>query len=107
MGMKRFFKITLLSIIIVLFLSVLFVMAYVLIIASDATLDQTKLTKEAHVTHVYDMVGEPIDNGGDYAPLSEIPEDLINAFVAVEDKRFFHHNGLDYRRIVGAVIANL
>ena len=31
---------------------------------------------------------------------------LRAAFVAVEDKRFFEHNGVDVRRVLGAVIAN-
>jgi len=40
-------------------------------------------------------------------PLSEIPVHVRQAFVAVEDKRFYEHNGIDYWRILGAVKANL
>lgn len=32
----------------------------------------------------------------------EIPDDLIHAFVAIEDKRFFSHNGVDWLRTAGA-----
>jgi len=39
--------------------------------------------------------------------LSELPPALPAAFVAVEDKRFFDHHGIDYRRFLGAVRANL
>ncbi|HEX9631435.1 MAG TPA: PBP1A family penicillin-binding protein [Gemmatimonadales bacterium] len=39
--------------------------------------------------------------------LEELPPALPAAFIAVEDKRFFAHHGIDYRRFVGAVRANL
>ena len=32
---------------------------------------------------------------GNYVPYDEIPKDLINAVVAVEDQRFFSHLGFD------------
>jgi penicillin-binding protein 1A len=34
----------------------------------------------------------------------EIPEDLINAFISIEDKRFFEHKGVDWKRTVGAAL---
>ena len=34
----------------------------------------------------------------------EMPEDLINAFVSIEDKRFFTHKGIDMKRTIGAVL---
>ena len=39
--------------------------------------------------------------------LNEIPKDLQNAFVAIEDQRFRNHSGLDYRGIAGSLVANL
>ena len=39
-----------------------------------------------------------------YVPLSEIPKDLRNAFVAIEDKRFYTHRGVDLRRTGAAVL---
>lgn len=33
-----------------------------------------------------------------------IPENLINAFVAIEDKRFWDHKGVDWKRTAGAVV---
>ncbi|MBE6700719.1 MAG: hypothetical protein E7582_02375 [Ruminococcaceae bacterium] len=35
---------------------------------------------------------------------SNIPEDLVNAFVAIEDKRFWEHDGVDWKRTAGAVV---
>ena len=37
-----------------------------------------------------------------FAPYDTIPEDLINAFVAIEDKRFYNHDGVDWYRTAGA-----
>lgn len=39
-----------------------------------------------------------------WANYSEMPEDLINAYVAIEDKRFWEHPGIDYRRTGNAVL---
>src|SRR5436190_17649193 len=39
-------------------------------------------------------------------PLEQIPVHVRQAFIAVEDKRFYAHNGIDYWRILGALKAN-
>src|SRR3990172_1836814 len=39
--------------------------------------------------------------------LAEMPVYLRQAFIAVEDKRFYSHHGLDYWRILGAFKANI
>src|SRR6266566_2683711 len=40
-------------------------------------------------------------------PLEQIPVYVRQAFIAVEDKRFYSHHGIDYWRILGAVKADL
>src|SRR5205809_2505743 len=40
-------------------------------------------------------------------PLEEIPVYVRQAFIAVEDKRFYKHHGIDYWRILGALKANI
>ena len=40
-------------------------------------------------------------------PISEVPQDLINALIAVEDTRFFEHPGLDILGIFRAAWTNL
>ncbi len=40
-------------------------------------------------------------------PLQEMPPYLKEAFIAVEDKRFYHHHGIDYGRILGAAKADI
>lgn len=41
-----------------------------------------------------------------YAPIDEIPDRLIQAFLSVEDRRFFSHAGLDWRGLARATLAN-
>lgn len=42
-----------------------------------------------------------------YATIDEIPEDLQHAFVAIEDERFYEHNGIDMKGILRAGIKGL
>ncbi len=36
-------------------------------------------------------------------PLTEMPRKLVDAFIAIEDRRFFQHSGIDIVRLVGAI----
>ena len=60
---------------------------------------------------IYDSKNELIaDLGAERrvnAQSSEIPTDLVNAIVSIEDHRFFNHRGLDSIRIAGAFLRNL
>lgn len=40
-------------------------------------------------------------------PLDKISPPAVNAFIAIEDQRFFRHHGLDYRRILKSAFVNL
>ena len=41
------------------------------------------------------------------AQANEIPTDLVNAIVSIEDHRFFNHRGIDTIRILGTTLRNL
>lgn len=40
----------------------------------------------------------------EFVAISDVPENLINAFVAIEDRRFFDHHGVDWYRSAGAFL---
>jgi penicillin-binding protein 1A len=40
-------------------------------------------------------------------PLDSIGEHVANAFIAVEDQRFYRHHGVDWKRVLGAALANI
>ncbi len=44
------------------------------------------------------------DQNREWIRYKNIPNDLINAFVSIEDHRFFEHNGIDVRRTAGAIL---
>ncbi|HEX2165745.1 MAG TPA: PBP1A family penicillin-binding protein [Longimicrobiales bacterium] len=47
----------------------------------------------------------PIDH--EVVSLDSLPDHVPAAFIAVEDRRFYEHNGVDYRRVVGAALADI
>jgi penicillin-binding protein 1B len=42
-----------------------------------------------------------------YVPLASIPKHMVQAVIAIEDRRFFEHPGVDPIRAVGAIVTNL
>jgi penicillin-binding protein 1A len=53
------------------------------------------------------LIGEFFLERRTVLPLSQMSRLLIKAFVAAEDARFFEHQGIDYRRILGAAFRNI
>jgi penicillin-binding protein 1A len=47
------------------------------------------------------------DMGGAAVPLSELPDYVPKAFIAIEDRRFYSHHGVDPRGIFRAVVADV
>ncbi|HIO49874.1 TPA: hypothetical protein EYN23_21355, partial [Candidatus Poribacteria bacterium] len=57
-----------------------------------------------------ELMSEIYDKGGaarEIVTLPEISEMLIQAFLAVEDKRFYEHWGVDIRRVFGSLFYNI
>lgn len=66
----------------------------------------------AQTTKIYDRNGTLLyqiyaSQNRTIVPLSEIPRDLIEATIAIEDKDFYKNPGFDIQAIVRAAIANL
>ena len=75
-------------------------------------LDLAALDGQAQTSFIYDCNGNLITEykGTEnrvMVSLAAMPRNLRNAYVAVEDARFYAHNGVDLKRIVGAFMANL
>lgn len=68
------------------------------------------ITREPQVTYL-DRTGAVIGvRGGRYAPpvdVSRLPAYVPAAFVAIEDRRFYEHDGFDARGIARAVVAGI
>ena len=73
-------------------------------------LSETKLVATTS-SKIYDSKNELVaDLGAERrvnAQSNEIPTDLVNAIVSIEDHRFFNHRGIDSIRIFGALLRNL
>ncbi len=49
------------------------------------------------------QIVETIEASPDFIPYEQLPKTLVDATVAIEDRRFFYHHGVDYIGIVRAV----
>ena len=81
-------------------------------VAQSVELDVGRITNAGQTLHLYDGSGEQIASlhGAEdrtAVSLEEIPQHVRNAFLAVEDVRFYSHSGIDIKRIFGALLADL
>ena len=83
------------------------------IIDSAPEINVDSIVPIGYATTVYDSAGNLTDtlvtagSNREEATYEELPEDLINAFVAIEDSRFWTHNGIDLRSITRAAVGVL
>ncbi|WP_232939441.1 transglycosylase domain-containing protein [Exiguobacterium aurantiacum] len=78
-------------------------------IATAPPLDEEKLV-DTYPIQLLSAEGEPLEGSGqirEYVSIDEISEVMQQAVISIEDRRFYEHNGIDLRRIGGAVVANL
>ncbi len=80
------------------------------ILYSAPEINNLNVIPTGYATIVYDSEGNEItklvaaDSNRSWEKMSKIPEDLAHAFVAIEDERFYEHNGIDIKGILRAAV---
>jgi penicillin-binding protein 1A len=74
----------------------------------DAQCDSIKLGENSRI---YDVNGQLLttiaaEQNRLAIRLDQMPQNLIDATVSIEDKKFYRHGGVDYARIIGALVKN-
>ena len=77
-----------------------------------AELDRARLDNVSKTVTILDRNNKPVvnpiyDNNKIYTEITDLPSYVPAAFVAVEDKRFYSHHGVDYLRIMSAAKNNI
>lgn len=78
------------------------------ILSSAPDIDPAEVLPKGFATVVYDAKGNEItklvaaNSNRSYEKMDMIPQDLADAFVAIEDERFYSHNGIDIKAIMRA-----
>jgi penicillin-binding protein 1A len=105
-------KILLIPIIVILLVCII-TAAYVAVTMDDwASFDPKKVENMEQTSFIYDYKDDVIT--GIHGPqnrvnvsLKNVPKHVQNAFIAVEDVRFYQHHGIDIKRIFGALIQDI
>jgi penicillin-binding protein 1A len=76
------------------------------------TLDELTPTQIAETSKVYAIDGSLLtefhaEENREIIPFNKMSKNIKDAIIAVEDKRYYEHQGVDYKRIIGAFIADL
>ena len=76
------------------------------------SLDLSAFDEQAQTSYIYDKNGDLITDFKGYenrveVDYDELPAYLVKAVVAIEDQRFWDHNGVDLRRLAGVFVNSL
>lgn len=111
--MKKTLKITGIVFLILLILGTTFTFIFInsiMGINKEVKFDKSKLIANSIEVPVYDVHNEIINNDitrKNVVEISALPSYVPAAFVSIEDKDFYEHKGLNYKRIAKAVYNNL
>ncbi|PWQ98524.1 penicillin-binding protein 1A [Leucothrix arctica] len=109
---KIFFKSILSPLVLLFTLSVtLFIAAYFFYEPNLPRTEQLRNTQLQLPIQVYSKENQLIAEFGQFrrrpVTIDEVPKDMINAFVSIEDARYWEHAGVDFRGIARAVVKAL
>ncbi len=111
MKAKKIAKILILVLLIATIFIILGASFYAFLTVKDTKLDKSTLeSQNTEIVKIKDDNGcemEYFYNFKSDVPYEKISPYTVYAFVSLEDKRFFTHSGLDYKRIIGASINNI
>lgn len=111
--LSQFFKIFLIMFFSICLISFVIGMGYIFaVIKSTPELDISAVTTLSESSSFYDDSGEFMDNLNseiqrNVIDYDEMPQYLKDAFVSIEDQRFYKHSGIDIRRIAGSLITDV
>lgn len=107
--MKMLFKI-LLSIFSIIIVLILGLTIWLIIFSSKLKIDESLFINVERQIVYLDQNSQELYTEADgnlITEYNEIPKHVIDAFVSVEDKRFYQHNGIDYKGFARALINNI
>lgn len=92
--------------------ALVFAFSYVgiMYLTAPVKLDKTKITSSNLSINLFDSEKRPLEHtflNGDYVKLNEIPKVTVDCFLSIEDKTFYQHSGINYKRIVSATAKNI
>ena len=112
--MKKIVKICLLSTFLIVFSLMLFAGTYFLVSYikySNLELNVDALTSPSLEIEVYNNDGNLMDEENNfnskYVEIEDLSKNTVNAFLSIEDKDFYKHNGINKKRILKALYNNL
>lgn len=111
--MKKALKITLISLIVGLALTVLVLGGVTIYAFHQANLlfDPAKITETSLSIEIFDAKNKPLKEqnsiSSNHASLASLPSYVKQAFISIEDKKFYSHHGIDIKRMGKAFLTNL
>ena len=112
--MKKILKISLLLITLIFCVGTIISIFYISNIMNQTRgieFDKNLIISASKEFDIYDINGAKMNtgtySGKGVAMINLIPQHTIDAFISIEDKKFYEHDGLNYKRIAKAMLNNL